>query len=424
LLEFFFKNLILSFAVHKKKMKQNRNASLIFILITIFIDTIGFGIIIPVIVPLIMKLAHVNESGAAYIGAWLGFSYAGMQFLFSPIMGGLSDRFGRRPLLLFSLLGLGIDYIVMGFAPTIVWLFLGRIIAGIMGASFTTAAAYIADISPPEKRTQNFGMIGVAFGMGFIVGPLIGSVLSIWGSRVPFFGAAVFTLLNLIYGYFAIPESLSPEKRREFSWKRANPIGGFRQVSKFPNVAGFLLPMSLLYIAHHAVQSNWNYYTIHRFHWNEKQVGYSLAVVGIMIAIVQGGLIRVIMPKLGQTRAVFTGMIFTVIGFTLFAFATQGWMMYVFLVPYVLGGLSGPAVQGILSNQVPDNAQGELQGISTSLMGLTAIIGPLLMGNLFGYFTSKAAPFYFPGVSMLTGALLTLIALFLTIGPISKLRKK
>lgn len=387
-------------------MTVKRNSALTFIFITILIDVIGIGIIIPVIPKLIEELTGSGLSEASKYGGWLMFAYAVMQFIFSPIIGGLSDRYGRRPLLLFSLLGLGIDYIFMAFAPTIFWLFIGRIIAGIAGASFTTATAYIADISEPEKRAQNFGLVGAAFGLGFIIGPVFGGISAQWGSKVPFIAAAVLTLINVVYGYFVLPESLLKENRRKFEWSRANPIGSLMHLRKYPVVSGLVSCFTLIYIAAHSVQSNWAYYTMLKFNWNEAWVGYSLGFVGLLVGIVQGGLIRIIIPKIGQNNSVYLGLTLYSIGLLLFGVAKTSWMMFAFLIPYSLGGICGPALQGIISSEVPPTEQGELQGALTSLMSVTSIIGPLLMNNLFAYFTSPSAPIYFPGAPFILGFIL------------------
>ncbi len=364
---------------------------------------------------LIGQLIHGNMSDASHYGGWLMFSFSIMQFVFAPVLGSLSDRYGRRPILLFSLLGFGIDYLFLAFAPTIFWLFVGRIVAGITGASFTTASAYIADISTPEKRAQNFGMIGVAFGLGFIIGPFLGGLLGTIGPRVPFLAAAGLALLNWLYGYFVLPESLSKENRRVFKWKRANPIGTLRHLTRYPIVLGLSGSFICIYIAAHAMQSTWTYFTMERFHWNERWVGYSLSFVGLMVGVVQGGLIRIINPKLGQKRSVYIGLLLYVVGFTLFTFANQQWMMFAFSIPYCLGGIAGPSLQAIITGQVPANEQGELQGALTSLISITSIIGPLLMTNLFGYFTGKSSPIYFPGIPFLMGAVLALASLLLAI---------
>jgi DHA1 family tetracycline resistance protein-like MFS transporter len=387
-------------------MPRSPRAAVGFIFVTLLIDVVGFGLIIPVFPKLIEQLIHGGISEASRWGGWLTFAYAIMQFLFAPVLGNLSDKYGRRPVLLFSLLGFGIDYILLSIAPTIGWLFLGRVIAGITGASFTTATAYIADISTADNRAQNFGMIGAAFGLGFIIGPVIGGVLGQYGARLPFVVAAVLALLNALYGYFVLPESLSKENRRAFSWKRANPLGSLLQLKKYPSLGGLIGALVLVYIAAHAVQSTWTFINIEKFQWSEAMIGYSLGMVGLLVAIVQGGLMRFINPKLGNEKSVYVGLALYALGLFLFAFASKTWMMFVFLIPYCLGGIAGPALQSIISGQVPSNEQGELQGALTSLMSLTSIIGPLVMTNLFAYFTKANAPVHFAGAPFLLGAVL------------------
>ncbi|RAJ30251.1 TCR/Tet family MFS transporter [Pedobacter cryoconitis] len=401
-------------------MASPKKSAIGFIFITLLIDFTGFGIIIPVLPKLIEELTGGGISVAALYGGYLTMSYSIMQFISAPVLGGLSDKFGRRPILLASLFGLGIDYIFLAFAPTIGWLFVGRALAGVTGASFTTAMAYIADVSTPEKRAQNFGMIGAAFGIGFIVGPVIGGVFSQFGLRVPFIISAVLALVNWLYGYFILPESLAKENRRSFDWKRANPVGSLLRVAKYPKLIGLLGALFLLYLAAHAVQSTWTYYTMEKFHWNEAWVGYSLGFVGIVVGVVQGGLIRIIIPKIGQEKAVFYGLFLYMVGFVLFAFATQGWMMFAFMLPYGLAGIYGPAMQGIISNNVEANAQGEIQGFTASLMSVAAIIGPFLMNNLFAYFTNPKHTVYFPGAPFLMAAFLTLIGLFICSAALKK----
>ncbi len=391
-------------------MPEKRQAALGFIFVTLVLDITGFGIIIPVMPKLITELIHGTISDASRYGGWLMFTYSVMQFVCSPIMGNLSDRFGRRPVLLASVFGLGVDYLVLAFAPTIGWMFLGRLFAGMFGASFTTGGAYIADVSPPEKRAQNFGLIGVAFGVGFILGPIVGGVLGQFGSRVPFFAAAGLSIINWLYGFFVLPESLKKENRRRFEWKHANPVGTVIHIKKYPVVIGLVESLVFIYIAAYAVQSTWTYFTMQQFGWDSAMVGYSLGAVGFLFGLVQGVLIRIIIPKLGQKRSVYVGLSMYGIGFLLFAFATQSWMMFIFLVPYSLGGIAGPALQSIISTQVPPNEQGQLQGALTSLMSLTAIIGPPVMTNLFAFFTSSQAPLYFPGAPFFAAALLTLIS--------------
>ena len=392
-------------------MKIEKNApALGFIFITLLVDIIGLGIIIPVTPHLIQELTSCTISEASKYGGWLMFSYAFMQFLFAPVIGGLSDRYGRRPVLLMSLLGFGMDYMLLAMAPTIGWLFFGRVMAGIFGASFTTASAYIADISTPEKRAQNFGMIGMAFGLGFIIGPVMGGVLGQFGTRVPFYASAALTLLNFLYGLFILPESLKKENRRKFDWKRANPVGALLHLRKYKVVFGLTGSLTLIYIAGHAVHSTWTFFTIERFGWDEATIGYSLGMAGICIAIVQGGLIRVINPRLGANRSVYVGFMLYTLGLALFAFANQSWMMFAFLIPYCMGGIAGPSLQGLISGGVPANEQGELQGALTALMSFTSVIGPPLMTNLFSFFTGKSAPVYFPGAPFLMGALLISIS--------------
>ena len=394
---------------------KKKDHSLLFIFITIFIDITGLGIIIPVIPALITELINGSISEAAKYSGWLMFSYATLQFLFAPLLGGLSDQYGRSPVILLSLFGFGINYIVLALAPNIIWLFLGRIFQGIMGASLTTASAYIADISTPEKKAQNFGLIGAAFGLGFILGPVIGGYLGQFGSRVPFIAAAAFTLINLIYGYFILPESLDKKNRRKFDIKRANPIGTLMSLKRYPVISGLLICIVLFNIAQHATHSTWTFFTIEKFDWSEKLVGYSLGFIGLLAAIVQGGLIRIIIPKLGNIKSVYFGMIFYILGLSLFAFAEEEWMVFAFAIPLSLGGISGPALQGIMTNKIPDDEQGEFQGGMTSLVSLTAIIGPLLMTNLFSYFTSENSFYYFPGAPFMVGAIISFFGLIIAV---------
>lgn len=389
-------------------MAASTKAAIGFIFVTLLIDVIGFGLIIPVFPKLIEELIHGGISEASKWGGWLTFAYAIMQFLFAPVLGNLSDKYGRRPVLLFSLTGFGIDYILLSIAPTIGWLFLGRVISGITGASFTTASAYIADISTNENRAQNFGMIGAAFGIGFIIGPVLGGVLGQFSSRLPFIVAAGLALLNALYGYFVLPESLSKSNRRPFTWKRANPLGSLLQLKKYPAMAGLIGALILVNIAAHAVQSTWTFINMEKFQWSEAMIGYSLGMIGLLVAIVQGGLIRFINPKLGNEKSVYVGLAFYALGLLLFAFAAKTWMMFIFLIPYCLGGIAGPALQSIISAEVPRNEQGELQGALTSLMSATSIVGPLIMTHLFAYFTKSNAPVRFPGAPFLLGALLML----------------
>lgn len=392
-------------------MTTGKPNALIFIFITLLVDCIGIGIIIPVVPKLIQELISGSISEASIYGGWLAFSYSIMQFLMAPTLGGLSDKFGRRPILLLSLAGLGVDYLFLAVAPSIFWLFIGRIIAGIFGASFTTATAYIADISPPEKRAQNFGMVGAAFGLGFIIGPVIGGIFGEIGTRLPFIVAAGFSFLNLLYGYFVLPESLKPENKRPFSWKRSNPVGGLVQVKKYPNLMGLVIAVFLVNLAAQAPPSVWTYYTMFKFDWSEKMVGYSLGVVGLVIGIVQGGLIRKIIPWLGNNKSVYVGISITVVGYVLFAIAPNTLLMFLFIIPFGLGAIAGPALQGLVSNKVPDNEQGEIQGTITSLVSLASIIGPIVMTQTFFMFTNEHASLLFPGAPFILSSLFLIVSL-------------
>jgi MFS transporter, DHA1 family, tetracycline resistance protein len=408
---------------HSIYMAIPRQAAVGFIFITILIDVIGWGIIIPVMPELIAHLKHIPINEASKFGGFLLSIYAVMQFVFAPLIGNLSDRYGRRPVLLCSLFGFGIDYLFLALAPTYGWLFVGRVVAGITGASFTTASAYIADVSTPETRAKNFGMIGAAFGLGFIIGPAIGGQLGSLGVRAPFYAAAILCLLNWLYGFFVLPESLSKENRRSFDWKRANPLGSLLQLKKYPAISGLAISFFLFYLGAQAVQGNWSYFTMYRFQWNERMVGYSLALVGLLVAIVQAGLIRVVNPRLGNERSIYLGLCLYGLGMLLFAFATEGWMMFAFLVPYCLGGIAGPALQSTITGHVPANEQGELQGALTSLMSLTFIFGPYIMSHLFFYFTRDNAPVHFPGAPFLLGSILFLISAVVTWYVLSKEKK-
>ena len=400
--------------------KTSKSPAIGFIFITMLIDIIGLGLIIPVIPKLISELIHGDISEAAKYGGWLIFAYSLTQFVFSPVIGNLSDKFGRRPIILISLFGFSIDYLFLAFAPSITWLFVGRIIAGITGASITTAAAYIADVSTPENRAKNFGLIGAAFGLGFIIGPLIGGFLGRYGARVPFYAAAILCMINFLYGYFILPESLSVENRREFDWKKANPIGAILNLKKYPTLIGLIAAIFITYTASHAVQSNWTYFTIYKFSWSEKMVGISLGVVGLLVGAVQGGLVRITNPILGNKKSIIIGMSLYCVGMFLFATATQSWMMFAFLLPYCLGGISGPVLQAVISEQVGASEQGEIQGTLTSILSASSIIGPPLMSSIFYYFTHKNAPFQFAGAPFVVGGLLILIALFIAIKSLSK----
>jgi DHA1 family tetracycline resistance protein-like MFS transporter len=393
-------------------MTAQRQPAILFILITALIDSISIGIIIPVFPKLIMSMEQCDEGRAAVIGGWLMFWFAIMQFVMSPILGSLSDRFGRRPVLLLSLFGFGIDFLLLAFAPTLSWLFAGRILAGIMGASYTTASAYIADISNDDNRSKHFGMLGAAFGLGFIIGPGVGGLLAVWGVRVPFIACAVLSLLNWMYGYFILPESLPIDRRREFDWKRANPIGAFINIARHKSIIGFLFVFFLLYLGAQAVMTNWQYYTLLKFGWEEKAIGISIMTVGIIVALVQGVLVRVVNSRIGNSNAMLVGLTLYTIGMTGFGLAPTGTWMMIAILPYCLGGINGPAIQSLMTESVPSNAQGELQGIITSVQSITSIIGPLLMAGIFSHFTTPGN-FYFPGAAFITAAVLMFIAIII-----------
>ena len=396
-----------------------------FIFITLLIDVMGWGLIIPVMADLIVQLKHIPVNLASPYGARLLSVFAITQLIFSPVIGNLSDKYGRRPILLLSLLGFGIDYIILALAPTFNWLFVGRVIAGITGASFTTASAYIADISTDETtRAKNFGMIGAAFGLGFVLGPALGALLATWGIRAPFYAAAVLCLLNCIYGFFLLPESLDKAHRRPFDWKRANPFGALKFLTKHPEIGGLAISFFLIYLGAQSVQSNWNVFTIYRFGWTDTMVGISLAVVGVLVGGVQAGLTRVINPRIGNEKSIYLGLSLYTIGLVLFAFASQGWMMFVFLVPYCLGGICGPSLQSVISGHVPANQQGELQGALTFMMSITTIIGPQIMNSTFTFFTTDKAPFHFPGIHFMIGAVCMLLSVIIAYFVLSKEKKQ
>ncbi len=394
---------------------RNKQAGIGFIFVTLLLDVTGLGIIIPVLPKLIADLRGIPINEASESGGLLIASFAIAQFLFSPILGNLSDRYGRRPVLLFSMFGFSIDYLIMAFAPTYAWLVIGRILSGITGASFTTASAYIADISDDSNRAKNFGMIGAAFGAGFVLGPVIGGFCAEFGERTPFFLASALCLLNFFYGYFVLPESLKQENRRAFDWKKANPVSTFKTLIHYKSIAGLLVAYTLIFLGGHAVQSNWNYYTIYRFNWSPKEVGISLAAVGVLVGAIQGGLTKFTSKWLGNERSVYVGLSLYTIGMILFASATQSWMMYAYLIPYCLGGICGPSLQALMSKGVPPTHQGALQGGLTSLMSITSIFGPMLMTGLFTYYTKKESNHpIIPGAPFYAGAILVCAAAIIT----------
>jgi MFS transporter, DHA1 family, tetracycline resistance protein len=389
-------------------LRKAGRGAFVFIFVAVLVDSIGFGIILPVLPRLIMQLTGVSVDRAAVYGGWLSFVYALMQFFCAPVLGNLSDRFGRRPVLLFALLALGCDYLIMGFAPVIAWLFVGRMIAGVAGASFTPAYAYVADITEPARRAQNFGLMGAAFGIGFIVGPAIGGLLGGLGPRAPFFAAGAIALANTALGYFALPESLPQESRRPFHWSRANPLGTLVHIRRYPVVTWLLGALFLWQLGHQVLPSTWAFYTISKFHWTSAEVGYSLAFVGLVMAVAQGLLTRVLIPWIGgERRAAAVGMAAALLAYVGYAFVTQGWMMYVVSLTTFLFALTYPSMNALASQQIPANAQGELQGAVACLYSLSSIVGPPLMTQVFGHFSARSAGVYFPGAPFLTAAALT-----------------
>jgi DHA1 family tetracycline resistance protein-like MFS transporter len=384
---------------------------------------IGLGIVIPVMPQLIMELTGKTLAESAGFGGALFALYAVMQLFCAPIMGNLSDRFGRRPILLASLAAFGVDYAFMALAPSLAWLFIGRAISGICGASYTTASAYIADITPPERRASAYGLIGAAWGVGFVLGPVLGGLLGDISPRLPFVAAAVLALLNVVYGYFTLSESLPPQNRRAFSLKRASPFGALIQIRKYPIVIGLFAALFFYQIAHDSLPSVWSYYTIEKFKWTSSQVGLSLAVVGLSGALVQSLLIGPLVARLGERRAVHIGYWIYSVGFFALALAPNGWILCAVLVPFALSGIAGPAQTSIMSQQVPADAQGELQGAIASLQSFTAIFAPVVMTQLFKAFTASDQ-FYFPGAPYFAAGVLSLVSLVILTIVLGRVRAK
>jgi len=382
-------------------------AALTFVLLSVFIDSLGFGIIIPSLPSVIMQLTGEPLATAADWGGYLMAVYALLQFFMAPVFGNLSDRFGRRPLLLGSLFAFGVDFLVTGLATSMLWLFVGRAFAGVFGASFSAAGAYIGDISDDTNRAKNFGFIGAAWGCGFTLGPVIGGfVAEHIDPRAPFFVAAGLAFANVAFGLFALPESLPVDRRRAFEWKRANPFGAFKSLTHLPMVAGLLFAMFLYQIAHDSLPAVWMFYTQQKFGWSPAQMGLSLTFVGIMTVIVMGGLTGVVVPRLGERRSILLGFGLMTVGFLGYAFASQGWMVYPALAIGSLGGIANPAVQSVMSKQAGPTAQGELQGANASIASVAAILSPVFMTQTFSYFSTAEAPVLFPGAPYLVSAVL------------------
>lgn len=394
-----------------------RRKALSFLLITILIDAMGIGIIVPVMPSLIKDVTGEALSEAALWGGALIFVYALMQFLFAPVLGNLSDRFGRRPVLIAGLTVLSGDYIIMALAPNIWWLLVGRTMSGIAAATFTTANAYIADVSTPAERAKSFGLLGAAWGTGFIIGPVIGGLAADFASdpRAPFYLAAGLAALNALYGLLVLPESLPPGKRRAFEIARANTFGALRVMAKYPGVLGVIAAFVFYQLAHDANPVLWSFYTMYRFGWDEADIGLSLGFLGICMIFTMGWLTGWLVPRIGERAAVIFGFGSAGVGLFGYALASEGWMMLAACIPFSMLGVGSSSLRAILSQQVPDNAQGELQGALTSVMGVTAIVSPLLMSGLFRYFTG-GGPVLMPGAPYFLAAIAMAIciAMFMT----------
>ena len=403
-------------------MTATRKPGMPFILISVLIDAVSIGIIIPVFPQLIMSMTGCTTAEAAVTNSWMMFWFALMQFFMSPVLGSLSDRFGRRPILLLSIFGFFVDFLLLGFAPSIGWLFAGRIFAGMMGASYTTAMAYTADVTQEENRSKYFGMLGATFGMGFILGPGIGALLAHFGDvRLPFYFCAALSLGNFLYGYFILPESLSIENRRTFEWIKTNPFSAFKNLTQYKSLGGLFLAYFLLYLAAQSVMTTWQYYTMARYQWQETDIAISLVVIGLLVALVQGLLVRWVQPKIGIYRTVMVGMVLYIIGFAGYGLAPTGFWLMMAAVPHCLGGINGPAMQSVMTSQVPLNRQGELQGTISSLQSTTAILGPPLMSGLFAEFSQPT--WNLPGAPYLMGSLMILVALFMALKALKSIQK-
>jgi DHA1 family tetracycline resistance protein-like MFS transporter len=384
------------------------------VLSVVYIDMLGLGLAFPVLPRLIEEFEGGSVSRAAYVYGALAAAYSLMQFLLAPLLGALSDRYGRRPVLLLALVGMAINYLLLALAPTL-WLFaLGRMIAGAFGATFTAAAAYLADTTPPERRAQSFGLIGAAFGFGFITGPALGGVLGAVDLRLPFMVAAGLSLADFVFAYFAMPESLAPANRRPLNWRQANPIGALRAVGRYGSVLGLMVVFLLAVFANRVAEVTWVLFTGYRFGWGPTETGFSLAMVGVMFIVGQGGLVRVLVPRLGERRAVVLGLAVSVVVSALYGVVPYGWMVYPVMVVGILGWtIAQPAVQALMSQAVPPTEQGLLQGALASMTNLTSVIGPPIWTGLFGYFVSPAAPVRIPGAAFFSASLVFLLALVL-----------
>jgi DHA1 family tetracycline resistance protein-like MFS transporter len=391
------------------------SAAFVFILVMVAFDFLAFGIIAPVLPDLIRSFEGGDFARASSIGGVFGLAWATMQFIFSPLLGAWSDRFGRRPVILISCFGLAIDYVIMALAPSLRWLFVGRIISGITTSNVATAFAYVTDVTPPEKRAKQFGLISAAFGLGFIIGPAVGGYLGNVNLRFPFWAAAVLSLGNALYGYFVLPESLPPERRAKSAWHMANPLGALALLRSHIELAGLSVVVSLYYLAHNSLPSMWAFYTEYRYAWSRKDVGLSLAVVGVSAAIVSGALVGPFVKRFGERRSVLSGLFFGTVGFAGFAVATKGWMILA-LVPFIaLWGIAAPAMQSLMSRHVDPMSQGKLQGAINSIRAVTGMAGPILFTQIFAVAIAPRFGFHLPGAPYYLAALLLGASLLLAV---------
>lgn len=382
----------------------------VFIVVTILIDAIGFGIVIPVLPRLVMEVGHLTLDEATWMGGWLATVYALMQFLCGPLAGNLGDRFGRRPVLLLALAGLSIDYLLMGFAPSLVWLFIGRLLAGLFGASFSPATAALADITAPEDRARRFGLVGAAFGLGFIIGPAIGGVLGEFGHSVPFYAAAVFSALNLAFGAFFFPETLAPENRRPFSIARANPVGALLAARNLPGVLGLAGILLLWNIASMVYPATWAYFAIAQYGWSDGMVGASLALAGLSMIAVQKGILGRMVTRFGERRTAMIGTVAAGSCYFGYALVPLAWFGLIMIIVSALQALVQPSITALMSRQTTADRQGEMQGFIGSLNALGSIAGPLLLNPALAWFTGPTAPFHFPGAAFVIAAAFALAA--------------
>jgi DHA1 family tetracycline resistance protein-like MFS transporter len=377
-----------------------------FVFITVMLDMLALGVIIPVLPKLVVSFVEGDVALGAKIFGVFGVAWALMQFLFSPVLGALSDRFGRRPVILLSNLGLGLDYVLMAMAPNLIWLFVGRLISGITAASITTAGAYIADVTPPERRAAGFGLIGAAFGIGFVLGPALGGVLGAVDARLPFWAAAALSLANALYGFLILPESLPRSKRAAFAWQRANPLGSLALLRSQPILLGLACVLFVQSLAHVVLPSTFVLYATYRYGWDERTVGLTLAAVGACAAIVQGGLVKPVVAHFGERRALLAGLGFGAAGFAVYGFAPTGLVFWFGIPLMTLWGLTGPAAQGLMTQHVLPTEQGQLQGAQSSLMGIAGLFGPGLFTWTFASFIGPLASWELPGAPFLLASLL------------------